>query len=551
MLRKLLVLALLAGFGLVAAKPSTGQTTPPVEQWIPKQAVIVAQVSEPGRLLDLVLDPQGISAVTSLPVYERFSSSHQFQQLTNLVKYLEGRLDVDWQKGLRKLLGGVTFAVGPGKSALLILEAQEAQILEELHEIFVLFGKGEAAKQGDAQRVRSEDYRGTTCWTFNGGKEYHAIVGNRLVLSNQLEALQAVLDLRSGEGTGSMASQANYQAARQAAGKNATGLVFIDFATLKMIPKVQRALAKSSSNPLAALLLAGVADAVRSSNWLALGLTVEGKTLTLQAAVDGAMTDSSGAASFAWPAEPGKGALANLSVPGQIAGLSFYRDLHGFYSAKDQLFPERTSGLIFFENMMGIFFTGRDLTEEVLAETKPETRVVVAEQRYDLARGIPQVKIPSFAAIFHLRDASKFAVIAEEAWQKAVGLVNFTRGQQALPGLIIDRPVHSDIKYTAAYFSSAGEENKTGLDIRYNFRPSIAVAGDYLILSSTDSLVEDLIDSLVAKRPRRKTVPTASSRSTALTWRLSWVPIVTTWFARTWSRKATRATRQRPRLGSC
>ena len=41
--------------------------------------------------------------------------------------------------------------------------------------------------------------------------------------------------------------------------------------------------------------------------------------------------------------------------------------MHKFYAAKDTLFPDRTSGLIFFENMMGIFFSGRDLTDEVLA----------------------------------------------------------------------------------------------------------------------------------------------------------------------------------------
>ena len=87
---------------------------------------------------------------------------------------------------------------------------------------------------------------------------------------------------------------------------------------------------------------------------------------------------------------PAPGALPNLAVPRRIAGLSLYRDLHAFYAAKDKLFPERTSGLIFFENMMGIFFTGRDLTDEVLAETRPEIRIVVAAQKYDPAIGTPQ-----------------------------------------------------------------------------------------------------------------------------------------------------------------
>jgi len=103
---------------------------------------------------------------------------------------------------------------------------------------------------------------------------------------------------------------------------------------------------------------------------------------------------------------------------------SLYRDLHQFYAAKDDLFPDRTSGLIFFENMMGIFFSGRDLTNEVLAETKPEIRFVVAEQEYDPAMGTPQIKLPAFAAILRLRRPEQFNKVAEEAWQKAVPKVN-------------------------------------------------------------------------------------------------------------------------------
>jgi hypothetical protein len=170
--------------------------------------------------------------------------------------------------------------------------------------------------------------------------------------------------------------------------------------------------------------------------------------------------------------------------------------LHEFYAAKDDLFPERTSGLIFFENMMGIFFSGRDLTNEVLAETEPEMRFVVAEQQYDPTIGTPAVKLPAFAMVLRLRDEEQFDEVAEEAWQKAIGLVNFTRGQQAMPGLIIDRPMHRDTKMTVSYFSTTGIEDKTTLDQRFNIRPTLAMPGNYLILSSTDGLARDLVDAL-------------------------------------------------------
>jgi hypothetical protein len=146
--------------------------------------------------------------------------------------------------------------------------------------------------------------------------------------------------------------------------------------------------------------------------------------------------------------------------------------------------------------MMGIFFTGRDLTEEVLVETQPEVRLVVAAQAYDPTIGAPQVQLPAFAAVFRLRHPADTAQMTEEAWQKAVGLISFMRGQKAEPGLILDRDVHNGVRYSLAYFAPAKETDKKNLDIRFNFRPAIARLGDYLVLSSTDGLAKDLIDAI-------------------------------------------------------
>ena len=475
---------------LIAAEPLA-----PASQWLPQNTVIVFEVSRPGALLDLALAPKTVEAVTSLPPYQKLASQPGFQQFRGAVDYLEFKLKTDWKTAVRKLLGGgVTFAVAPGDAVLLIIDSEDAAMLNQLHETLLEFARGNANNQGEPNRVASADYRGVTGWTFNKG-EAHAIIDNRLVMTNKPDAIKAMLDLRAEPNGQSLAALPAYQAAKEAAGAEAVATAFVNLATLKQIPGVQKALT-NEQNPLAALLFAGITEAVRESNWLAMGLSVESDTLKLATAVDGKVADPSGAAAFALPGEPDKGALPNLSVPGLIAGMSFYRDLHGFYAAKDELFPERSSGLIFFENMMGIFFTGRDLTEEVLAETEPEVRVVVAKQEYDPSVGTPQLQIPAFAAIFRLRNPEKFAEIAEEAWQKALGLINFTRGQQALPGLIIDKPTHGDTKFSAAHFSSADLEDKEKADTRFNFSPALAMVDDYLILSSAEGLARNLIDAV-------------------------------------------------------
>jgi hypothetical protein len=492
-------LAMVLGLALLAAAlQATGAGNKPLApavQWISPNAVVALELTQPKALLDLLLDPKLAETITSLPVYQKQASQPGFKQFLGVIAYLESTLGTDWRTGVRRLLGGgITLAILPDDTFLLAVDSEDPQLLQQLHETILGFAKGDAAKEGDPDRIVSEEYRAVTAWR-SGPKEAHAIVENRLLLTNRLDVIKAVLDLRAEPNSKNLAGLPVYRAAKEAAGADAAATVFVHLKALTADPAVQQALSQSP-NPMATLLLAELPEVVRESSWLAIGLRVEGNRIAFQASVDGKMADPGGPTSFALPSQPDEGVLPNLSVPRRIAGLSFYRDLHKFYGAKDNFFPERTSGLIFFENMMGIFFTGRDLTEEVWGETRPEIRLVVAEQEYDPSLGTPQVQIPSFAVIFRLRQPERFSEVVEEAWQKAVGLVNFTRGQQAQPGLIIDRPVYGETKLSVAYFSSAQEEKKTGRESRYNFRPALARLDQYLILSSTDGLTRDLLDAL-------------------------------------------------------
>jgi hypothetical protein len=475
---------------------------------VPQDAVICLQVSRPKALLELLTGKAMTQAVTSSPFYRSLSSQPKFNEFFTIIKFLETSLETDWRTGLARFAGGgITLAVCPQDTVVAIVDAQDEQVLQKLHEIFLNITRAQAEQQGHPEKVASKEYGGVTAWTFDG-KEAHAIIGKRLIFASRAEGLKTVLDLRGqSDGKGLVASPA-FQAAQKAAGSQAVATAFVNLKPLLGIPNVAQLLEKQRANPLAALTFAGLAESVRNSNWLSLELRVEGvspsdrgrdardTTLALRAVTDGKITGPTNPAAFALPQKVGDGAWPNLAVPRRIAALSLYRDLRTFYAAKDTLFPERTSGLIFFENMMGIFFTGRDLTTEVLAETEPQVRIVVAEQQYDPAAGTPQVKIPAFAAVLRLRHPEQFDQVVEEAWQKAVGLINFTRGQKALPGLIIDRPIYKDVKYTVGYFAPPDANDKAKLDTRFNIRPALAMPGNYLILSSTDGLARDLIDAL-------------------------------------------------------
>ncbi|MBI5684331.1 MAG: hypothetical protein HZC54_04565 [Verrucomicrobia bacterium] len=499
-----LCLAVLAGRGAMAADATSAPT-----QWIPADAVLAVELFQPKALLTLFCDGKAAAALAALPGAGKRKAQPGFEKFMGVVKYLESQLGTDWPTGLGKMAGGgAAFALRPQQQVLFVADAEDVEMLKQLHEFL-----WKAASGNKNNATSSREVGGATAWSL-GPKVAHTIVGKRLVASSGFDGLQTALEFRSKPGGASLAATPAYQAARRAVGPDAAGMIFVNMAALKQAPGIAKALQPKESNPLVALLFAGIAESVGASNWLAIGLRVQEKEdcLALQVVSDGAKLDPKGPAAFALPAKREEGALPNLAVPRQIAALSMYRDLRRFYGAKDQLFPERTSGLIFFENMMGIFFCGRDMTDDVFAQARPEIRLVVANQQYDPAIGTPSPQIPAFALVLQMRNPAQFREVMEEAWQKSIGLASFTRGQKAEPGFVIDRPVHWTTKYSVARFSSTGVKDRSKLDVRFNFSPSLAMPGNHLILSSTEQLACDLIDAL-GREAKQPPAPLAQTHS--------------------------------------
>jgi len=512
--RAILLLAI-AGLVLASGPGHCGIEQPsPIARAIHPDSVGVVEITNPGAFLDLFLSPDILDSIAALESYRWFRARPEGKRFEGVVRLLEDRLEMGWRPALRKLVaGGVTFGLGPGPDSVLVVEAESGAILEKLHEAVMDLLRIGGALEGASDRVRSREHDGVTVWILPNDSAY-AIAGKRLIVASGPARVEAALDRLAGPGSGpeSPALDSDLAAAREAVGPDADGRILIDLARLKQLPGVNGALTKKQ-NPVATLLFAGVTEALKNARWLAFGLRARDNTFRIDAALDGRAGGPEGPAAFAVPSGQETGALPNLRVPGRIAAFTLYRDLHRFYAEKDRLFPERTSELIFFENMMGIFFSGRDLTEEVLSETRPGLRFVVAEPVYDPAIGTPRVKIPAFAAVLRLKNPDTFREVVEEAWQKALGLINFTRGQKGQPGLIIDRLTHRATKFTVAAFSATGIEDRTHLDERFNFRPTIAVEGDSLILSSSDGLARDLIDALKAEA---ENAPGPQSRTDSL-----------------------------------
>jgi len=469
---------------------------PPAIQWIPQDALVVLEVTRPKELLEALTNDKAASAVKALPFYKQQTSNPKFQDFLEAIKIIEEKFGTDWRSGLGTLTGGgITLALCPEDTMFLIIDSEDEQMLERFDETFLKVALSEKENKDKFNLVASQRYDNLTAWMFNR-KETHKVIGRRLIFANHPEKLKNILQYRFQTSKASVVANPAYNTVKQTVSSDAVARVFVNLKSLMDNPQAAQIFRKQPENPLAALAFAGIIEATRDSNWLALGLHIEDNTLVFRASVDSRTVPPTSHAAFALPKKPA-GAFPNLSVPHRIAALSLYRDLHQFYSAKDELFPGYTSGFAIFENIMGMLFSGRNLTtKDVLAETGPEIRFVVAEQDYDPAIGIPQIKYPAFAAVMRLKNPEQFNQVAKEAWQKALGSINLSRLQKAMQIMIIENPVHKDTQFTMAYFPATGTEDKNNLDQKFNFRPALAMPGEYLILSSTDALARDLIDTI-------------------------------------------------------
>jgi hypothetical protein len=161
----------------IAQNTMAAQTLPPAIQWIPQDAVVSLELSQPKALLELFAGEKATAAITALPLYQKQASTPKFKEFLNLIHHMEITLDTDWRTGLAKLTGGgITFAICPEDMLILIIEAEDEDTLHKLHEILLDMARSEAEKQSQPNQVESTetDYEGVTAWTFNG-EESHGI----------------------------------------------------------------------------------------------------------------------------------------------------------------------------------------------------------------------------------------------------------------------------------------------------------------------------------------------------------------------------------------
>ncbi len=275
--------AVLALAVLIGASPAVTQAADPLHL-LPKSAAAYVEITRPEALISPLLAPQTVELLKGIDAYQKYLQSKEYGELQGVVGLLEAKLGVDWQAGLRDLVGGgIYLAFDPAdKAAVFVVRSRKPELLKQLHESLIELIESDAEAKSKPSPVKSKEYQGVTGWQFGPG-EVHALLDDLLVVSNKQEALKAVID-RYGDASAQGLSAAT--AFEQAHGKQpaeALGWAWVSLEVARQSPKLQKALDGPSDNPLIELLIGGVLDAMKRAPFATAGLSLEGGKLRLRA----------------------------------------------------------------------------------------------------------------------------------------------------------------------------------------------------------------------------------------------------------------------------
>ena len=138
---------------------------------------------------------------------------------------------------------------------------------------------------------------------------------------------------------------------------------------------------------------------------------------------------------------------------------------------------------------LSTIFSGMDFGEDVLGALQPGVQIVVTENTFD-EDYLPDVKLPAFALIGKLKEPEKIRRKLRIAFQSVIGFANINLGMQGQPQLDLEtEKIGSTTISAAQYFYD--DQTEEGL-LLFNFSPTIAFQGPYLIVSSNRDLAVEL-----------------------------------------------------------
>jgi hypothetical protein len=489
---RLAVTSLVVAFtGLVAAGATAAERT--AAELLPASTVLYAELSQPKALLATVLDHPLVKKVEALDAYRQATADPKYVQFRAIVTLVEGQLGQGWRQALESITaGGIHLGFdGKTQSAALLVRAENAEALAKTYGTLARLAEDDARRKGNPAPWQTTTYRDIT--VYRNDKAAWGLLGPWLVLVNKPELGKQIVDRYFDGGGDTLASAAIYRQVKdRMAGKTAWAMV--DLAAVRSAGLAKELFRGKAENPVAELLLGGALADLAKAPWAAAALDVKPDHVlaTLAVAHDPAWIGPEREYYFG-PQGTGR-APPLASLPETLFSLSTYRDLGAMWQRAGDLYDEKTQDqLAQAESGLSTFFSGKDFGEEVLGATRPEVQLVAVRQSLAEATRQPAVKLPAFALIFRMKEPEKVQPEFRRTFQSLIGFLNVVGAMNGQPQLDQETATVGAAQIVATrYVADKTLPPDQPGKVQENFSPTLAFAGERMIVSSTRKLAESL-----------------------------------------------------------
>jgi hypothetical protein len=480
---------------------------------LPPDALVVVYVEDALPALRWLLQYASRPELRLLAGVRELLDSTPVRRGQQLLAYVEKELSHPWPELVEQLTGGgVALAIDrppPGQPArvLLAIQARQPELATKALRLFIRLAEAELARQESKLRYSYETADGVRIARL-GDELALAEVDGLLLASNSLAHLKDAMQRRRAAGRPSAEGIAALQAARQNLPQAASAWGWLNLAEARKTfdENAKRLLEVPTSDLLPHLLLGGLLDVVRRSDWLALALTVSGPELVLSMHMPAGLAgmsvggqahsrgvDEVGLFPFFWPQDT-------------LYAANFMWEPYRFWEQRSEfLTPALQKEIEDAERQSGVVLLGRRLSTVLRCVGKRHQVIITRphDAGYELK---PKQRVPAFAVVMELREPeTAFTHLAPLLRAGAfVGALNVSMRMKEVS--------HRAVPIVSYRFNETDANYAVDHGLLFNFTPSFARVGPHLIIASSLELAQSLIDQILQQSSESNRADTASSR---------------------------------------
>lgn len=500
--------------GLALALPYGSYADDPLKMIPEQQADVVLKINKPTTLIEGLLNhPLAIEA-QELSLVKGILDSDDFRKFFGIIQFYENDLGMKWDEILEKIAGkgmaaSLTYGEESKQSLLIAMRGTDEKVVTKLVESILTILKNEAEKDPKAEKPVSEKYKGITGWKL--GKDFFlARLGAGILLSNRSEGLKAGIEQHLAGGKGSVAAGRALAEAGKILPKDELAWLWLNLKPVKEMDSFKELFKNPRDDVIQTLLFAGWLDALRRSDFLAIGLYREGLGYSLKLRLPAGKKGMAPDVALHVPkSDMVTGSLPLLQPKKVTFSHSFYLDLETGYKDRNHIVPPMVAEEIEKgEKELSRLLIGTTLPK-YLAASGVHWRVVVTEpepvEEYKKYVDKPVSSNPAFAVVATFRDRifAKTTNALIKAGALGLGKENDLKYFEEEWG---DRDVFG------YRFPDKGKFSDDPTKIRFNYLPCFTTVNNHYIAASNKGLLKELVEILKKEGPAPMTSKNLQSR---------------------------------------